>query len=81
VLCEGLTHLLSDTGKPCHKTCAESWYEANPTAWEFYERRRDHQSKTKNPQAKAATDGGREAPHRVHAATLLDNLDDVANVA
>lgn len=49
VICEQLTPLRSDAGKPCHKVCAEDWYEKHPDAWDkhpdawaLYEERPDH---------------------------------------
>jgi hypothetical protein len=70
VLCGRLTPLLSERGEPCHKTCAESWFEAHPDAWEFYERRRDHESTADNSQASTTNGDGRQATRRVHTPTL-----------
>ncbi|TGB09786.1 hypothetical protein [Streptomyces sp. MZ04] len=33
VLCRRPTPLRSDAGKPCHKVCAEEWYEKHPDKW------------------------------------------------
>jgi hypothetical protein len=41
VLCGKPSLLLSDDGKPCHKTCAEAWFEQHPQAWAAYEEQRD----------------------------------------
>ncbi|MCF2531326.1 hypothetical protein [Yinghuangia soli] len=30
VICGELTFLVSDRGRPCHKECAERWYDAHP---------------------------------------------------
>jgi hypothetical protein len=48
VLCGKPSLLLSDDGKPCHKVCAEGWFEQHPEAWAAYEDQRDH----KTPQQK-----------------------------
>ncbi|MFD7510005.1 hypothetical protein ACFV5N_11780 [Streptomyces sp. NPDC059853] len=32
VLCGRPAHLLSDRGRPCHKTCAEGWLAARAAA-------------------------------------------------
>lgn len=37
VLCRRPTQLRSGQGKPCHKVCAEAWYEQHPQAWLQYE--------------------------------------------
>ncbi|MGW1071039.1 hypothetical protein ACWD4F_41900 [Streptomyces aureus] len=54
VLCGHPSLLLSDDGAPCHKTCAEAWFEQHPDAWAAYEARRDRTTSvtpTTNPQA------------------------------
>ncbi len=44
VLCGRPTPLVSDTGKPTHKACAEAWYEQHPDAWLEYEAERDRRA-------------------------------------
>ncbi|MFM9369040.1 hypothetical protein [Streptomyces sp. Da 82-17] len=41
VLCGKPSLLLSDDGKPCHKACAEDWFEQHPDAWAAFEKKRD----------------------------------------
>lgn len=48
VLCGTPSLLLSDKGEPCHKTCAEAWFEQHPEAWAAYEEQRDRK-KTAHP--------------------------------
>ena len=64
VLCGRLTPLLSEHGRPSHKTCAEAWFEANPDAWEFYERRRDHEPSTTKTTPTRTPGGGRTTARR-----------------
>jgi hypothetical protein len=49
VLCGAPSLLLSDDGRPCHKVCAERWFEQHPEAWAAYEERRDRKKSTTAP--------------------------------
>jgi len=44
VLCGAPSLLLSDRGEPCHKVCAEAWFEQHPKAWAAYEEQRDRKT-------------------------------------
>jgi hypothetical protein len=72
VLCGQPAYLLSEHGRPSHKTCAEDWYAAHPDAWEFYQRRRDHdtQTTTTTPTPDHDNNARHKAARRVHADTL-----------
>jgi hypothetical protein len=73
VLCGQPALLLSDHGRPSHKTCAEDWYAAHPDAWEFYERRHDHETQNTNAKKTQEPDlanGRRQTARRTRADTL-----------
>lgn len=55
VLCGTPSLLLSDDGAPCHKTCAEAWFEEHPEAWAAYEEQRDRKRTAKQKVAAVAT--------------------------
>ncbi|MFC5174984.1 hypothetical protein [Streptomyces mutomycini] len=46
VLCGKPSLLLSEKGEPCHKVCAEGWFEQHPEAWAVYEAQRDRKKTT-----------------------------------
>ncbi|MFI1245018.1 hypothetical protein [Enterococcus casseliflavus] len=56
VLCGTPSLLLSDKGEPCHKTCAEAWFEQHPEAWAAYEEQRDAKKTSVTTRATTATD-------------------------
>ncbi|WP_185912895.1 hypothetical protein [Streptomyces sp. WAC06128] len=56
VLCGKPSLLLSTDGVPCHKVCAEGWFEQHPQAWAAYETQRDQPKTAAQMAAPQASD-------------------------